>query len=391
MPTVTKGGSVSVTLPVYAGYSNPEPVVDHWYIYSDPSFSTLVASDALPDGWSVSGYPALTPSTLSDSIDVDVFAPLDAPDGTYSVWVERGTFIEENTPPDYGVVNRIGDTFTVSGTADGQDDCADGWTWNPESGVCEVDPDPDVCSYEVSPESYDIPFEETPVPVGVITNLGDCVWGADSMSLWIGGNSYEVAGSGVAEYTALRNLGPARTGTIRVSEGGLEGSIHHDVTVNQAGPEGQEDCPDGYVWNPETDTCDPVTGPTDVTWPFDGICEGLKTTLTWSEVEGAESYRVERQGPGDADFLPIGNTTDLFFIDTDVTIGLEYDYRVIAEFDTYESLPSETLTVEPCTGFITTEPTESPTGTETLCTGQAEGFTAHCTGQASGYEVVETY
>lgn len=293
------------------------------------------------------------------------------------------TVVPEPCPPGYTLV---GETCVLVEPPD-PEFCDEGSEYNPETETC--DPvSPPYCTYSLTPSSS---------LYGPEAGSGSCTMNTGETCRWTPATNdvdfdnfltiddlSERTGPGTVGYTFPINLGPGSRGSAITSRG-------QSHTVVQEGPAEQDDCPDGYVYNPETETCDPVTGPTDVAWPFDGICEGTKTTLTWNTVEGAESYRVERQGPGDADFLPIGNTDELFFIDTDVTIGLSYDYRVIAEFDSYESLPSEVLTVEPCTGFITTGPTEPPTGTETLCTGQATGFTAYCSSDASGYEVVETY
>jgi hypothetical protein len=57
-----------------------------------------------------------------------------------------------------------------------------------------------------------------------------------------------------------------------------------------------------------------------------------EVSLTWNAVPTATSYRVERKGPGDVDFVEIAsNVTATSYNDTGRTPNTSYDYRVRAE------------------------------------------------------------
>ena len=58
---------------------------------------------------------------------------------------------------------------------------------------------------------------------------------------------------------------------------------------------------------------------------------GLTVALTWDAVDGATSYNVLRQGPGEVEHSQLATSATNSYTDTAVTAGDSYSYRVQAE------------------------------------------------------------
>ena len=66
--------------------------------------------------------------------------------------------------------------------------------------------------------------------------------------------------------------------------------------------------------------------------------------LSWQPADNlTRSYIVERQGPGDTDFVAVASTTNRFYRDMAVASGESYEYRVIAVGLAGNSEPSEVV------------------------------------------------
>ncbi|HEV8360615.1 MAG TPA: fibronectin type III domain-containing protein [Candidatus Thermoplasmatota archaeon] len=66
-------------------------------------------------------------------------------------------------------------------------------------------------------------------------------------------------------------------------------------------------------------------------------------TLSWDTLAGADGYNVYRREAGETDFNLIGTTTETTFVDSDTTVGVAYDYQVLAFADDVETEDCEIL------------------------------------------------
>lgn len=129
---------------------------------------------------------------------------------------------------------------------------------------------------------------------------------------------------------------------------------------------------------------EPIAAPDNVVAAVDAGNE--QVTLTWDEEERAATYRVFRLDPGAADPQQVTETATTSFTDTDVVLGAQYEYTVVAVGATGLVSPA----TDPVTVHVVdpeaTAP-EAPTGLAAAWDGDAITVAWDATDGAVAYDV----
>lgn len=151
-------------------------------------------------------------------------------------------------------------------------------------------------------------------------------WGAASDNVGVTGYRVERQGPGDADFVQIA----APTGTT-LNNTGLSAGSGYSYRVRASDAAGNlgpySNVAAATTLAPDTQ---PPTAPGNLAAT---PASGSQINLSWSAATdnvGVTGYRVERQGPGDADFIQIGTPTGTTFNNTGLAAGIAYSYRVRA-------------------------------------------------------------
>jgi hypothetical protein len=212
---------------------------------------------------------------------------------------------------------------------------------------------------------------------GASTTFAGCTPpAAPTLSVTGGNNSATLSwtASGSSVYDVFRNETGCNAGFTKISpSAGQTGTSTPDNNIGNgltyyyqvtAFPSGNEACaslPSNCVSvTPAGTTCTPPAAPTGVT--SSGTTQ-TGTTISWSAVSGATSYKIFRSTTSGGPYTQVGTSTTTSFADSGLTCGTSYFYVVTASNGSCDSGNSAQTTVT--TSACTCTPPAAPTGVAT--------------------------